>query len=63
MSILNETDLKVLEGMVVYWQEVFERGNADERERIMNAELAQVISMFGVKKVLLMIAEYVRGLG
>lgn len=58
MSILDEKDMVALKQMVVYWQEAFQR-DPSVRERIVDAELANVIQMIGSEKVLHIIAEYV----
>jgi len=61
MSILNKVELGTLKGMAVYWREAFGRDDA-ARERIMGAELGQVIYLLGAEKVLRIINEYVKDL-
>lgn len=59
MSILNEAELGTLKGMAVYWREVSNRDNLEERRRIAHCELDQVALQIGPEKVLRVIAEYV----
>ena len=61
-NILNEVELGTLKGMAVYWREVFGRDDVDERKRITNSELTDVVKLFGAEKVLRIINEYVKDL-
>lgn len=62
MGILNEVELGTLKGMTIYWREVFQRDDADERKRITNSELTDVIKLFGAEMVLRIINAYVENL-
>lgn len=59
-NILAEHEMATLQGMTVYWQEVFDRDNQTERQCIMAAELNKLISLIGCAKILQIVTEYVK---
>lgn len=60
-NLLDEMELGTLKGMVLYWQELFERDDQVLLQHSLASELNQVAHLLGTKKVLQIIAEYVEG--
>ena len=58
-EILTTAELNGIRSMAVYWREVFNRDDPNERQRIAMAELQTVVEAFGPEKVLRMLLVYV----